>query len=200
MQTLLRVIISFQLAGIRESCPIAEVVGQASEDVETSGKVSEELVSLPKVECEDPLDSASAIDLETDSLICLKKEPESMDTTEPDMLYGTYDEVTQTVTIILPDEDGVCVEEAVQEVVTSEESEMTDCEAPVSPYASSLTASSPRSPMSNYEFSNYLIKKDSSLSDCGYESLDSPQSEVSCTDGVSNLWNDYFSDIFPALV
>ncbi|PSN47122.1 hypothetical protein C0J52_14493 [Blattella germanica] len=97
-------------------------------------------------------------------------------------LLGSYDASTHTLTILVPSEDSVCLEEAVQEVATSAES--------LSPV--------PSSPQM-YEATDGSFKVETA-SDCGYESLDSPQSEISSSADLSDLWNESFSQLFPTLV
>ena len=87
----------------------------------------------------------------------------------------------QCITIIVPSADDmsdcVILGEAVQEVSTS-------C------YLSPSCKDEPLSPRSDL--------MESIPSDYGYESLDSPHSDVSSTD-MSDLWNESFSQLFPNL-
>lgn len=86
-----------------------------------------------------------------------------------DPLIGTYDKSSNTLTVVIVDENGVCVEEAPQEEITSlEDSLENNILAPISP--ASLTSGC--------------------LSDCGYESIDSPLSMISGSE-----FNEPFSTI-----
>lgn len=171
-----------------------EVVGQTPKDVETTGRLGN-----PAQSPEGHSQSHRELPLE-----CVKHEEV---VTVPETVYGTYDESTQTVTIIVPHEGGMLVEEAVQEVVTTEDdtdSEMLiqDCkDEPVSPCSSnSSDVISSDSSFYMQTESPVVCHTEAPLSDCGYESLDSPQSEISATECVSDLWNECFTELFPNLV
>nr|CAD7453960.1 unnamed protein product [Timema tahoe] len=98
------------------------------------------------------------------------------------------DDVNEIITITLPCKGMVCVEDAVQEVVTSELGEA------VSPLFSDTHSPIPHSPLL------YTPGDIATFSDCGYESLDSPYSEDSTNSGLTDLWNESFSDLFPSLI
>nr|CAD7265104.1 unnamed protein product [Timema shepardi] len=107
------------------------------------------------------------------------------------------DDVNETITITLPCEGIVCVEDAVQEVVTSESCEVF--EEAVSPLFRDTHSPIPHSPLL-YTIDDIAVKKGATFSDCGYESLDSPYSEDSTNCGLTDLWNESFSDLFPSLI
>jgi hypothetical protein len=130
-----------------------------------------------------------------------------------DCMFGTCSESTHTITIVVPYED-VCVEDAVQEVVTSDTvsavSSPTFCvplckeepvEGPVSPCSTRTLDSLPPTPHSPnvYGITESSLKVEAPASDCGYESLDSPQSEISGNE-PADIWNESFSHLFPALI
>lgn len=177
----------------KDSCT-PEVVGQTPKDLETTGR----LLTNSTQSSETHSQSHEEIPLEI-----VKHEVVSV----PDTVYGTYDESTQTVTIIVPHEGGMLVEEAVQEVVTTEDETdsdilINDCkDEPVSPCSSnsSEVLSSDSSFYMQTE-SPVVCHTEAPLSDCGYESLDSPQSEMSATECVADLWNECFTELFPSLV
>nr|CAD7399035.1 unnamed protein product [Timema cristinae] len=107
------------------------------------------------------------------------------------------DDVNETITITLPCKGMVCVEDAVQEVVTSESCEMF--EEAVSPIFSDTHSPVPHSPLL-YTTDDIAVKKGATFSDCGYESLDSPYSQDSTNCGLTDLWNESFSNLFPSLI
>lgn len=167
--------------------------------------------------------------------IRVKEEPPANDM---DTVYGTYDEATNCITIIYPD-DTVGIQECVQEVssTNSENSifdDITNCEktknlqTPVnsqdmknnynlSPaYTLTDSLSSPlsiNSEDSDSAIANYYTIESGSISDCGYESHDSPQqsnirekSSLVSTNGntvnacsLTDLWHESFSELFPSL-
>ncbi|KAK9886130.1 hypothetical protein WA026_014916 [Henosepilachna vigintioctopunctata] len=99
-----------------------------------------------------------------------------------DVIYGTYDEATNCVTIVI-NEDGTCVTEADEIVLTPENTLTTNVQNDkflcVSP---SKEVNGGASPIST------------SGSDCGYESLDSP---LSLDD---EIWDQSVSELFPSLL
>ncbi|KAJ9584123.1 hypothetical protein L9F63_021532 [Diploptera punctata] len=132
-------------------------------------------------------------------------------------MVGTYDESTHTLTIVVrSSEESVCLEEAVHEVVVTSDhvtvlttpavhispcsEEVTE---PTSPYSLRTVDSLSPSPCSPhmYETSDKSLGVEKALSDGGYESLDSPQSESSGNNKLCGLWsNSSFSQLFPTLV
>lgn len=135
-----------------------------------------------------------------------------MDTHDLETIYGTYDEATNSVTIIYPgDESDVGVQECVQEVVADgicpneDSSYLTPnyYSDRLSPYASTDSLS-PSSSIHSEDTDNNLprTKLDSNASDCGYESHDSPNSDVRLDRdniGLTDLWHESFSELFPTL-
>lgn len=167
----------------------------------------------------------------------VKEEPNS----DMDTVYGTYDEATNCITIIYPGEDDrVRIQECVQEITSSEnsvhdESSTVACR-PIDRLDNSLKnstngnylmspaytfADSISSPSSiNSEDSDGGIsssyKLESNLSDCGYESHDSPAQPrtIVCNEknfntapgtgsvgnvALTDLWHESFSELFPSL-
>lgn len=176
------------------------MVGSAPENLESCRHVVD---IKPDTEM---FDSQSSISIPVSQNISDTKDPveTSINDTKvinigsPETVYGTYDETTQTVTIIVPSEDGVCFEEAVQEVITS------DSEEVLSPSCKEEPNDYNCSPISCPSFekcglTDYIIKAEAPLSDGGYESVGSPDSEVSESGDLSNLWNECFSELFPSL-
>jgi len=104
---------------------------------------------------------------------------------QPDIIASAFQNAfapDECITIIVPSKDDnsdcVVLGEAVQEVTTSS-------------YLTPACKDEPLSPSSDV--------MDTVPSDCGYESLDSPHSDVSSTDMMSDLWNESFSQLFPNL-
>lgn len=128
---------------------------------------------------------------------------------DDDIVFGSYDEVTNCITIYMPqteksndvksepmEEDQVRIvkeetsaqqqQEMEQEDITSEQA-MKSIATPLEPCLSPLSSLS--------------------LMDSGYQSLGSPDSDLwsSCGhtsqgDALDELWNDSFSELFPSLV
>lgn len=128
---------------------------------------------------------------------------------DDDIVFGSYDEVTNCITIYMPqteksndvksepmEEDQVRIvkeetsaqqqQEMEQEEITSEQA-MKSIATPLEPCLSPLSSLS--------------------LMDSGYQSLGSPDSDLwsSCGhtsqgDALDELWNDSFSELFPSLV
>lgn len=130
-----------------------------------------------------------------------------------DMVFGSYDEVTNCITIFMPQgqkqnldktpitikvekkedsdtrrykEDSITVASEQSQEITPEEA-MKSIAAPLEPCLSPLSSLS--------------------LMESGYQSLGSPDSDDlwSCgrsqnNDGLDELWNDSFSELFPTLV
>ena len=95
----------------------------------------------------------------------------------------------ECVTVVIPSEEvgnAVLVEEAVEEVVTTE-LPMEDDEE--------VHMVHPSSPLSDTE-----NMKNDPYSDYGYESLDSPHSDISSDTSMTCMWTDNFSNLFPNLV
>lgn len=97
-----------------------------------------------------------------------------------EVIYGTYDEKNNCITIIVSD-DSLKLDEAVTEVASAPEE--------VGQYLSIPGNASPSSPGTN-------IRSDSS--DCGYESLDSPHSFTAEKD--VDMWDESMSELFPSLI
>lgn len=100
-----------------------------------------------------------------------------------EVLYGTYDENTNCITIIVND-DSLGLGEAVTEVVTVPKSDV------LGQYLTVPSVANPSSPGSNTR---------SDASDCGYESLDSPHS-VTTSENEVDIWDESVSELFPSLI
>lgn len=115
------------------------------------------------------------------------KEATTLVPNNEEVLYGTYDEKTNCLTIIVND-DNLRLGEAVTEVATVPESEVLGQYLTVP----GVTNLNPSSPGSN-------IRSDSS--DCGYESLDSPHSVMTeSTEKEVDIWDESVSELFPSLI
>ena len=93
---------------------------------------------------------------------------------QSDVVYGTFDENTNCITIIVEDES--CLEEVVDEEILVESDHLA--------VPSRTTSVGSASPIS------------SSSSDCGYESIGSPDSLSETND----IWDDRVSELFPTLI
>jgi hypothetical protein len=153
---------------------------------------------------------------ETESKTKIKQESETP--SDLDTLYGTYDETTNSITIMYPSEENdgcVGIQECVQEVVSTENNVVSqvadDTVAHLTVPSSGIHLVYPTqfSPAYTNSMSPAMSDVDScgipsakqldcaSLSDGGYESHDSPQSHMS--DALFDLWPESFSELFPTL-
>lgn len=212
--------VSVNEAPVKKSDHPETLVGQTSENVETNrigGSISSATSCLGRTEpnwlltdC-DTRNTAS-IKTETETEIKLETETAS----DLDTLYGTYDETTNSITIMYPDEENdsyVGIQECVQEVVSTENniiSQVTDDATHLTVPSSGIHLRYPTqfSPAYTNSMSPAMSDVDScgipsakqpdcSLSDGGYESHDSPQSHMS--DALFDLWPESFSELFPTL-
>jgi len=94
-----------------------KVVGLSPEDVETSRELITSAASL-KFTKQGKASSLCIPDIQNSSLYLLPNQKDTRDTS-PEYVFGTYDELTHAITIVIPQED-VRVEDAVQEAVTSD--------------------------------------------------------------------------------
>jgi len=185
-----------------------KVVGSSPEDMETNRELITSTASLKFTE-QGKATSLCIPDIRDSSPYLLPNQKDTCDTS-PESVFGMYDELTHTITIVIPQED-VCVEDAVQEVVTSETLSVptsvlctVPCknepiENPVSPCSFRTVDSLSSAPCSPHLYDTESVKVEPPLSDCGYESLDSPQSEIS-GDELVNIWNESFTHLFPTLM
>lgn len=122
----------------------------------------------------------------------IKKEPVH----DTEMVYGTYDEATNCITIIYPEEEDVDMThlspKQYQQQLNSPSHSYGDSMSPVS------THSEDTEMMSVSDVNN---KFDSAHSDVGYESHGSPASSISGANNASldDLWHESFSELFPSL-
>ncbi|KAK2579286.1 hypothetical protein KPH14_008245 [Odynerus spinipes] len=139
---------------------------------------------------------------------------------EPDMndmetVYGTYDETTNSITIIYPgQEDNVGIQECVQEIstdnnachaddVTSLKTTRPSYPDQFSPAYTCTDTMSPSSIHSDNADAFSSSKSDSHFSDGGYESHDSPSADVHSKSNnnicLTDLWHESFTELFPTL-
>lgn len=203
--------VSVNEAPVKKSDHPEALVGQASKNVETNrtgGSISSTASCLRNTsnwflaDCDTRNDQAS---IKTE----IKQESETA--SDLDTLYGTYDETTNSITIMYPGEENdgcVGIQECVQEVVSTENVISQDdavhltssgihlCPKQFSPaYTNSMSPD-----MSDVDSCGVPSAKQldcASLSDGGYESHDSPQSHVS--DVLFDLWSESFNELFPTL-
>lgn len=198
---------------IQERNGSTRMVGQTSENVETSGTVRSINVGLTQQSISSTVVAPCIVESSPFSMPFkheneIKQEPNVNDM---DTVYGTYDETTNCITIIYPgEEDDVGIQECVQEV-SSEIIYQSDDSACLSPnhLSPAYTCTDSMSPSSinseDMDVSTPLNKLDSNLSDCGYESHGSPSVEVnsnsnSDTAALTDLWHESLSELFPSLV
>ncbi|KDR15776.1 hypothetical protein L798_10320, partial [Zootermopsis nevadensis] len=190
-----------------------KMVGSSPKGMETSREL---ITSSPVLKCSEQCKTSSAsIPNIEDSSVCLVPNQKDTCDSSSESVFGTYNESTHTITIVVPCED-VCVEDAVQEVVTSDTVSVvpapmlhtTLCkeesvENPVSPCSIRTLDSLSPAPSSPHLYDNTesSMKVEPPLSDCGYESLDSPQNEISGTElELMDIWSESFSHLFPTLM
>lgn len=125
--------------------------------------------------------------------VCMDFESVSNDN---DTLYGTYDEKSHCITIMVSG-DEIATDEAVEEVYCDEDnlSEVSML-SPVPSHCSSIDD------LPSHSLSDAIVDAKSPISisqasDCGYESIGSPLSY--CSD-IDELWNSSFNQLFPSLV
>lgn len=136
----------------------------------------------------------------------IKREPAS----DVDTVYGTYDEATNCITIIVNDD--IKIQESVQEISSEGIQNQIDEPMPLtpmhsytdqlSPYASHDSMSPSSIHSDDTDSSMPINKQDSNLSDTGYESHGSPFEEtcsVNETSVLTDLWHESFSELFPSL-
>lgn len=217
-----------------------EMVGQTSENVEanrTTGGVGgasylaadSNSSNRHPVICDARSDTQhmvtdATVDSTTPSL-SIKTEVEIKQESELETtFYGTYDEATNSITIIYPGEENadIGIQECVQEVSTDDGvvcQAMDDTVAAATnvryltppPHHSYSTEFSPAytcrtdtmSPASiNSDTDSCIVTQMDSASsmDCGYESHDSPSVDSHCRNTYFNdLWHENFRELFPAL-
>lgn len=139
---------------------------------------------------------------------------QEVDTHDLDTVYGTYDESTNSITIIYPgEENGVGIQECVQEVSTDGVCSTEDsayftpnCYYSNNQFSPTYTCTDTMSPSSihseDMDSGFTRTKLDSSASDCGYESHDSPAPDSRNEKGnlaLADLWHESFSELFPTL-
>lgn len=149
--------------------------------------------------------------------VSIKKEIEVKQ--EPDMndmetVYGTYDETTNSITIIYPgQEDNVGIQECVQEISTDNVCHVDDVTSLTThhtysdQFSPAYTCTDTMSPSSIHSDNTDALssnKSDSHFSDCGYESHDSPSADIHSNNNNNNicltdLWQESFTELFPTL-
>lgn len=192
------------------------LVGQTSKNVEASrtggsvDSISSCLQDTSNWFLED-CDTTKTTSIKTETEI--KQESETA--SDLDTVYGTYDETTNSITIVYPGEENdgcMGIQECVQEVVSSNESgtvsHATDDAVHLTVSSSGIQLRYPAqfspaytnsmspamSDVDNYGISSTKQLDCASLSDGGYESHDSPQSHM------SELFDlESFSELFPTL-
>lgn len=189
------------------------MVGQASEDVEAGGTCK----SMSTHQSWHPVSSTASARYNANATapVSIKSEiqvKQEAETHDFDTIYGTYDEATNSVTIIYPgDETSVGVQECVQEVVTDSVCTNEDSSYltprrysnQFSPSCASTESMSPSSVQSEDMDTGFTqTKLDCNASDYGYESHDSPMPDTRKEKhhlGLTDIWHESFSELFPTL-
>lgn len=120
-------------------------------------------------------------------------------------LYGTYDEKTNCITIVMPDEN-IPLDEAVEEVQYCPSVVMSLISPIPDTYLDDISNVGHVSPAHSAFSSNVSLSdaKAPTLAESGYESLGSPastgSSDLEPTMDFSDMWNDSFSELFPSLM
>lgn len=119
-------------------------------------------------------------------------------------LYGTYDEKTNSITIVYPD-DSIPISEAIEEIIcetsSSSSSYIDENDDVIMPsvneseYLNITQDLNLLAPKTNLSVSCDKSPMHSVISDSGYESLGSPVMD----DNFNELWNSSFSELFPSL-
>ncbi|KAL6444883.1 hypothetical protein ACFW04_002124 [Cataglyphis niger] len=196
------------------------MVGQASEDVEAD-RVRESINNVSYLPDTSDWHTGNR---DTESTVPIKTEIEIKQESEPtpdlDTVYGTYDEATNSITIIYPgDENDGCVgiQECVQEVISTENVGSCDTgvvtHLTVPPLTTHLGYPVQFSPAYTDTMSPAMsdvhsdadscgvssTKPDyANLSDGGYESHDSPDPRLS-NNVLADPWHESFTELFPML-
>lgn len=169
------------------------MVGSSSEHVESSGNVS----ITPSV---DTKSDQQIFDMSPSTISCTSSNA-SPDITLTDsiaaeeVIYTTLSDSDDCITIIVSDENNVPISDVETEVITTEpeqENESRNLAEFVSSYTvteDDVITCENLSP----------VKSERALSDCGYESFGSPNSESSEVE-MSELWNQDVSELFPNLM
>lgn len=196
------------------------MVGQASEDVEAD-RVRESINNVPYIpDTSDWHTNVVVRDTES-STAPIKTEIEIKQESDPtpdlDTVYGTYDEATNSITIIYPGEESdgcVGIQECVQEVISTENTAVAATHLTVPPLTTHpgyLAQFSPAytdtmSPATSDVHSDAdscgvaPTKLDyANLSDGGYESHDSPDPRLSNNNALADPWHESFTELFPML-
>lgn len=160
------------------------VVGTGTEILESTKNINDSLNTPTKKRVHIKIEQQNEDDE------CMDLENISNDT---DTLYGTYDEKTHCITILVNGDD-IATDEAVEEVYCEEDNTFeTEVSTSPSNYSSSGCSSS-------QSLSDAIVDAKSPISvdsgDCGYESIGSPLSY--CSD-MDELWNNSFNQLFPSL-
>lgn len=191
------------------------VVGQTSENVEAGRTCG----SLTAYQPWHPVAStvSTPCTRNANTPLSIKSEvevKEEVDAHDLDTVYGTYDETTNSITIIYPgEENGVGIQECVQEVSTDGVCSIEDsshftsnCYYSNNQFSPSYTCTDTMSPSSIHSEdidSGFMqAKLDSNASDCGYESHDSPAPDIrneKSNLALADLWHESFSELFPTL-
>lgn len=168
-----------------------KVVGASSKQLESSRGES----IVPKIEdCSDQLHTK--IDIKpTIEPIPIPAEPETVD-----IIYTSVNDSENCITIVVANEVDIPISEVETEVVTS--TEETESTLNLADYVSSYKVDADEGiEDTGLTLHDYLKSEENeiALSDCGYESLDSPHSESNDVE-MSELWNQSFTELFPNLM
>jgi len=185
-------------------------VGDSTSDAKTDGpseRVSGSVVGTRTEIVESTQNIDDSLNTPTKKRVQIKIEPQPEETecmdledmsADNDTLYGTYDEKTHCITILVNGDD-IATDEAVEEVYCEEDH--TSEVSILSPTPSNHSSPAHDSCSSPQLLSDVIVDVKSPISipasDCGYESIGSPLSY--CSD-IDELWNSSFNQLFPSLV
>lgn len=181
---------------------------RATKNESTTIGVSKRVVGTPPEQLESSKNTTRSIekrshknDLNKKNSIIKKIKINDEEDCDNETLYGTYDEKTNSITIVYPD-DSIPKTEAMDEIICEtnsiDDDFMSSSSSPSESNYLSLTHHSDINLLSPIPKSIILDDNKSPMhsiiSDSGYESLGSP-----IDDNFSDLWNSSFSELFPSL-
>jgi len=180
--------------------------GDSPTNAKTSGptkRMSRPVVGTRSEVVEPSKDIDDSLNTPTKQRVQIKIEPKSdddicMDVSKDDeTLYGTYDEKTHSITIMVSGDD-IATDEAIEEVYCDDDESEVSVVSMLSPVPTHRSSTGHDSSQLLSD-ANVDVKSPISIqsSDCGYESIGSPLSY--CSD-IDDFWKSPFNHLFPSLV
>lgn len=188
-----------------------------AKNVGTTERLSESMVGTETENMESPKNFDDCIKASSTHNVHIKIEPKleihdtAMSTVTPtndsETLYGTYDESSYCITVVLPNEN-IPICEAVEEIVSSEDEHISDVSL-LSPIQNDYPPS-PEYSLCNSSLDVVDVKSPLSIcsnNESGYESIPSPLPPSTDINGDDicdlqlddELWNNSFTELFPSL-